>query len=186
MCSASALLVAGGGSGGNSPEGGVLLQLSGGGGAGGVVLLKDTSFGDGYYLVSVGEGGVNDPAGTRGIGGDSTLELKQRLSLTSTEYPGQEIRAFGGGRGGGVFLIPGGKFVQTERKCVFGFSWLIPPSLHFLLLMFLQRACSLARFLCQAAPGMSNSYYCTLFLPESSSSFHPTVHKGWRYAFYPF
>jgi hypothetical protein len=61
MCNATAVLVAGGGAGGNSPDrrqeyGGFIL--SGGGGAGGIILIENTSFGDGYYVVEVGNGGV--------------------------------------------------------------------------------------------------------------------------------
>jgi hypothetical protein len=61
MCNATAVLVAGGGAGGNSPDrdqeyGGFVF--GGGGGAGGVVLIENTSFGDGYYVVEVGNGGV--------------------------------------------------------------------------------------------------------------------------------
>ena len=39
---------------------------------------------------------------TGGNGGDTTFELKQKLSKFAPQYTGQKVVAFGGGRGGGV------------------------------------------------------------------------------------
>lgn len=40
-----------------------------------------------------------------GNGGDTTFELKQKLSEFVPQYTGQKVVAFGGGRGGGVAFV---------------------------------------------------------------------------------
>ena len=117
MCNATAVLVGGGGSGGNSPEvtGLPVNQFSGGGGAGGVVTRKEAAIGDGYYVISVGRGGVTDTRTRNGNGGDTSFRLTMRQSLTDASYAGEEIVAFGGGRGGGV----NGEPIHPKLPCSF-------------------------------------------------------------------